>query len=158
MINVSLLLYWLLQMGVAFLSTITFAIIFHTPRKEWLCCGVTGGVGWLVYLICVYGNLGVVIASFFATVALAWVSRVFAFCRKTPVTVFLITGIFPLVPGAGIYYTGYHVFMSDNSLALDKGMETIKIAVAIALGIGIVLSLPAFFFTLRRAPKKGGRS
>ena len=26
MINVSLLLYWLLQMGVAFLSTITFAL------------------------------------------------------------------------------------------------------------------------------------
>lgn len=47
MINVSLLLYWLLQMGVAFLSTITFAIIFHTPRKEWLCCGFTGAVGWL---------------------------------------------------------------------------------------------------------------
>ena len=45
MINVSLLLYWLLQMGVAFLSTITFAIIFHTPRKEWLCCGFTGAVG-----------------------------------------------------------------------------------------------------------------
>ena len=51
MINVSLLLYWLLQMGVAFLSTITFAIIFHTPRKEWLCCGFTGAVGWLVYVL-----------------------------------------------------------------------------------------------------------
>ena len=68
-------------------------------------------------------------------------------------TVFLITGIFPLVPGAGIYYTGYHLFMSDNSLALDKGLETIKIAVAIALGIGIVLSLPPFLF----APRKGGK-
>ena len=103
-----------------------------------------------------YANLGVVAASFFATVALAWFSRIFAFCRKTPVTVFLITGIFPLVPGAGIYYTGYHLFMSDNSQALLKGLETIKIAVAIALGIGIVLSLPAFFFTLRRSPKNTG--
>ena len=46
--------------------------------------------------------------------------------------------------------------MSDNSLALDKGLETIKIAIAIALGIGIVLSLPAFFFTLRRKGAKGG--
>ena len=47
--------------------------------------------------------------------------------------------------------------MSDNSLALDKGLETIKIAIAIALGIGIVLSLPTFFFTLRRAaPKNRG--
>ena len=153
MINVSLLLYWLLQMGVAFLSTITFAIIFHTPPKEYLCCGVTGAVGWLVYLVCTGLGSGVVAASFFATVALAWFSRFFSFVRKAPVTVFLITGIFPLVPGAGIYYTGYHLFMSDNSLALDKGLETIKIAVAIALGIGIVLSLPPFLF----APRKGGK-
>ena len=43
--------------------------------------------------------------------------------------------------------------MSDNSLAVSKGLETIKIAVAIALGIGIVLSLPRFFFTLRRGKK-----
>ena len=114
MINVSLLLYWLLQMGVAFLSTITFAIIFHTPRKEWLCCGFTGAVGWLVYVVCVHFGLDVATASFFATLALAWFARVFAFWRKAPVTVFLITGIFPLVPGAGIYYTGYHLFMSDN--------------------------------------------
>ena len=114
-------------------------------------------MGWLVYLVCMHLNTGVVAASFFATVALAWFSRVFAFWRRAPVTIFLITGIFPLVPGAGIYYTGYHLFMSDNSLALDKGLETIKIAIAIALGIGIVLSLPTFFFTLRRAaPKNRG--
>ncbi len=156
MIDFPTLLNWLFQTAVAFVSTIAFAIIFHTPRREYLFCGITGGVGWLVYLICMYANLGVVAASFFATVALAWFSRVFAFCRKTPVTVFLITGIFPLVPGAGIYYTGYHLFMSDNSQALLKGLETIKIAVAIALGIGIVLSLPAFFFTLRRSPKNTG--
>ena len=101
-----------------------------------------------------------VIASFFASVALAWLSRIFSFARREPVTIFLICGIFPIVPGAGIYYTGYHFFMSDNSLALSKGLETIKIAIAIALGIGIVLSLPRFFFTLRRttACKKGASS
>ena len=164
MIDFPTLLNWLFQTAVAFVSTIAFAIIFHTPRREYLDCGNTGGGGCMGSEMCIrdscmYANLGVVAASFFATVALAWFSRVFAFCRKTPVTVFLITGIFPLVPGAGIYYTGYHLFMSDNSQALLKGLETIKIAVAIALGIGIVLSLPAFFFTLRRSPKNtGGRS
>lgn len=63
---------------------------------------------------------------------------------------FLIAGIFPVVPGAGIYYTGYHIFMNNNVEAMSKGVETIKIAIAIALGIGIVVSLPRFFFTLRR--------
>lgn len=153
MIDLSLLLNWLFQTLVAFAATIAFSIIFHTPRREYVWTGLTGGAGWLVYLVSIHLGCGVVAASFFATVALAWLSRVFSFARKTPVTVYLICGIFPLVPGAGIYYTGYYFFMSSNSLAASKGLETIKIAIAIALGIGIVLSLPRFFFTLRRSGK-----
>ncbi len=148
--DIHTLLHWLLQTGVAFVSTIAFAIIFHTPRREWLYAGLTGGAGWLLYLIASGMGGGVVFASFFATLALAWLSRVFSFSRMAPVTVFLICGIFPLVPGAGIYYTGYYFFMGSNAQALDKGLETIKIAVAIALGIGIVLSMPQFFFTFKR--------
>ena len=157
MIDLFTLLNWALQTGVAFVATIAFAIIFPTPPRENLCCGVPGAAGWLVNLVCTGLGSGVVAASFFATVALAWISRFFSFVRKAPVTVFLICGIFPIVPGAGIYYTGYHFFMSDNAQALDKGLETIKIAVAIALGIGIVLSLPKFFFTLKRKAKACGK-
>lgn len=150
MIPPIVILQWAFQTAVAFVSTVAFSIIFHTPRREWLCTGATGAIGWLVYLAAMGLDAGTVAASFFATVALTWVSRVFSFARKAPVTVFLICGIFPLVPGAGIYYTGYHFFMSDNSLAMSTGLETIKIAVSIALGIGIVLSLPRFLFTWRR--------
>ncbi len=150
MIDFSLILNWLFQTLVAFLATIAFSVIFHTPSKEYVWTGLTGGAGWLVYLISIHLGCGAAAASFFATVALAWLSRVFSFARKAPVTLYLICGIFPLVPGAGIYYTGYYFFMGDNVQAADKGLETIKIAIAIALGIGIVLSLPRFFFTLRR--------
>ena len=153
MMDIPTLFNWAFQTAVAFASTIAFAIIFHTPSREYFFCGITGGIGWLVYLFCTGMGLGVVTASFFATVALAWFSRIFAFRRKAPVTIFLITGIFPLVPGAGIYYTGYHLFMSDNFQALYKGLETVKIAVAIALGIGIVLSLPPVLFSFRRAKR-----
>ncbi len=158
MIPPIIILTWLFQTLVAFVSTVAFSIIFHTPRREWLCTGTTGAVGWLVYLVSMELGAGVVGASFFATVALTWFSRVFSFARKAPVTVFLICGIFPLVPGAGIYYTGYHFFMSDNSLALSTGLETIKIAIAIALGIGIVLSMPKFFFTWSQEGKSTART
>lgn len=151
MIDISTILGWALQTVVAFVATIAFAVIFHTPRKEYLFTGIVGGAGWLVYLLSTSLGAGVVAASFLATVTLTWLSRIFSFARKEPVTIFLICGIFPIVPGAGIYFTGYHFFMSDNSLALSKGLETIKIAIAIALGIGIVLSLPRFLFTLHRS-------
>ncbi len=150
MISLPVIWGWIFQTAVAFVSTVAFSVIFHTPRKEYLFTGITGGLGWLVYLVSMDMGAGAAAASFFATVALAWISRAFSFARKAPVTVFLICGIFPLVPGAGIYYTGYHFFMSDNALALETGLETIKIAVAIALGIGIVLSLPKGLFTRKK--------
>lgn len=146
MTDLMTLMGWALQVLVAFGATIAFAVIFHAPRKELLFTGLTGGAGWLVYLLAQALGSGTVAASFFATLALAWLSRVFSFSRRAPVTVFLICGIFPLVPGAGIYYTGYNFFMGNDALALEKGLETIKIAVAIALGTGIVQSLPAFLF------------
>ncbi len=145
----SFLFSWCIQTMVAFLATIAFSIIFHAPKKQWLFTGITGAAGWLCYLVCTHFHTGVTAASFFAAVVLTLISRFFSFHRKEPVTVFLICGIFPIVPGAGIYYTGYHFFMSQNALALNKGLETMKIAVAIALGVGIVLSLPRFFFTLK---------
>lgn len=140
----------LLRTVVAFAATIAFSVIFHTPRRELLFTGLTGAAGWLVYFVVIQSGNGTVAASFLATLALAWLSRIFSFARKAPVTIFLICGIFPLVPGAGIYYTGYNFFMGLDELALDKGLETIKIAVAIALGIGIVLSLPQGLFSFRR--------
>ena len=53
-----------------------------------------------------------------------------------------LTGIFPLVPGAGIYYTAYYFIQNENALALAKGISTFKIAVALAIGISLVLCVP----------------
>lgn len=138
----------ILQVVVAFFATLAFSILFHVPKQQYLFCGFTGAAGWFCYLL-VYSNVhSVVWASFVAALILTLVSRVFAVFRKMPATVFLISGIFPLVPGAGIYYTAYYIIMNENAMALTKGMETIKIAVAIALGIVLVLSLPYSLFKL----------
>ena len=56
--------------------------------------------------------------------------------------VFLLSGIFPLVPGAGIYYTAYYFIQGNNALALSNGISTFKVAVALAIGITLVLCVP----------------
>ena len=149
--------HFLIQCAVSFVATVAFAILFHVPRAQYVWCGITGMAGWACYLLYLAVSPSAPMASLLATAVLTVFSRAFAVRRRCPSTIFLICGIFPIVPGAGIYYTGYHFFMSDNALALDKGLETIKIAVAIALGIGIVLSLPQFFFTLKRKAKACGK-
>ena len=54
----------------------------------------------------------------------------------------LLTGIFPLVPGAGIYYTAYYFIQGENALSLANGISTFKVAVTLAVGIALVLGLP----------------
>lgn len=147
----TVLLDWAIQTAIAFISTIAFAIIFHTPKKQYVFAGLVGAFGWLIYIVYVHFTADTVFASFFAALGLTYLGRIFSFLRRAPLPVFLISGIFPIVPGAGIYYTGYHIFMNDNAAAMSTGLETIKIAIAIALGIGIVISLPRFFFTFRKA-------
>ena len=46
------------------------------------------------------------------------------------------------MPGAGIYYTAYYFLRNDRALCTSKGIETLKVAVALALGIAIVCSIP----------------
>ena len=45
-------------------------------------------------------------------------------------------------PGAGIYYTAYYFLQGEQELFASKGGETFKIALALALGIALVCSLP----------------
>ena len=91
-------------------------------------------------------------ASLLAVIPLTLLARIFAIVLKTPVTIFLLAGIFPLVPGAGIYYTAYYFIQGNNALALANGISTFKIAVALAIGIALVLGLPLPRFKTR--PKR----
>ena len=144
----------LVQCAVSFAAVMAFAILFHAPRREWVPCGLTGMVGGVVYWLAVQGGISVVAASFCGTLGLALLSRVLAVVRRCPVTVFLTGGIFPLVPGAGIYYTVYAFITGDNAAAVFKGVETLKIAGVIALGIVLVLALPKGVFRVFAAREK----
>lgn len=119
------------------------------PGTEGTVClfGNLWSAGWWCYLLVMANYPSPTVSSFAAVVVLTIMARVFAVYRKTPVTVFLICGLFPLVPGAGIYYTAYNFIMGYNDLAVAKGIETIKIAVAIALAIVFAFSMPKLLFT-----------
>ena len=148
MVNFELILTWLLHAVVSFIASFGVAVIYHTPKKHITAAGITGSFGWVVYVILTHFGVSISFASFFATLALTIMARLFANIRKAPVPLFLVTGIFPLVPGLGIYNTGYSLFMSGNNAeTLNLGLTTVSIAIAIALGMGLVLTIPQPVFT-----------
>lgn len=134
------------QFVVAMLGTLSFAILFNAPKKEYIWCSITGGLGWVVYLFIVQIHASVAAATLCATFILTIFSRVLSLTRKKPVTVFLIPGIFPLVPGAGIYYTAYYFISNLKNQFFYKAVETTLIAGSIALGIFLGFLLPQIWF------------
>lgn len=136
----------LIQLIVAFFATVAFAVLFHVPKKEFFYCGITGAIGWFFYLLVNDSINSVILASFVASIAITVVSRFFAVNRRLPVTIFLISGILPLVPGAGIYYTTYYAFAHEITLAVTKGLEAISIALAISFGIMLIIFIPQKVF------------
>ena len=128
------------------LATAAFAVLFRVPRTEYLFCALNGAVGWITYLAWTAHGAGVVTASIWASLALTLVARILSAVRKMPSTVFLITGIFSLVPGAGLYDTSYYLIMGDLGRFMEKGTETLKIAGAIVLGMIFGLVFPQSWF------------
>lgn len=129
----------------SFFGTLAFSIVFNVHRRFYVCCGLTGMAGWLCYCLTVqYGSA--VGASFLGTIVVVLLSRILAVWKKCPITVFLVSGIFPLVPGAGVYYTAYYFVTNSLQLASQKGIESLKVAFAIVLGIVFVVSIPKKWF------------
>ena len=80
-------------------------------------------------------------AAFFSILAGAFLSHILARIMKAPVTVFLIAGILPSVPGAGIYRTVYYLIQGDQALSTHYLISTLHTAGAIALAIFITDSV-----------------
>ena len=132
----------MVQLPAAFLGTMAFAVLFGVPRKYYVDCGFCGMMGWLLYLVLVrYTALSISIEVFFATALVAFTALMQSITRKCPVTVFLICGIFPLVPGAGIFWTSYNIVANQLPAATQTGFLALKVTVAIAFGILAVAEL-----------------
>lgn len=136
----------ILQFLLAMVATISFAILFTAPQKEVIYCGLTGALGWTVYYAMTQNEINSVLASLVATFCLTIMARCLAVVRKNPVTMYVLPGIFPLVPGAGIYYTAYYLFIGNTEMSGFKGLETLEIAGAIVFGIIFGFGIPQWMF------------
>ena len=138
------------QIVLSFVGTIGFSIIFNVPIKELIYCGVAGAFGWLVYQISITFFADAAVAAIFLSAAsVTIIARFISYRRKMPVLVYMIPGVIPMVPGAGIYYTMFYAVMGDYSEALLQGAHTLRTAGLIAVGLLVVLTLPRKLFMIK---------
>lgn len=131
-----------IQLAAAFLGTAAFAVLFGVPRKQYITCGLVGMVGWLVYMVITrYTWMSVVGGTFFASLVVALLSHYCAVWRKCPMTIFLICGVFPLIPGAGVFWSSYYIVSEQFRSAASAGFTAIEVTIAIVLSIIIISNL-----------------
>ena len=129
----------------AFVGTAAFCLLFNVPKRFCLICGLTGMAGFIGYTLTL--NLASdVMARFVGALAVVICARLFSVWKKCPITVFLVPGIFPIIPGTRVYYTAYYLVSDNLYSAAQSGFEAIQIAFAIVLGIVLVVSAPMKWF------------
>ena len=121
-----------------FLAVAGFAVLVETPQKYILQAGFAGAFGGWVYFYSMQRGLDTVPACFLSALVISLVAHIFARIFKAPVTVFLIAGILPTVPGAGMYRAVYYIIADDRARSSYYLLQTLEIAGVIALAIFIV--------------------
>ena len=126
----------------SFIAAAEFAILFQAPKKSLPVSGVIGAVGWVVYIYIRKDlNYDSFYAMFAATVALSLLSELAARIFKQPVTVFVIPGIIPIVPGLGMYKGMAAVIENNYDTGVNILITTVMDASAIALGMMLMTSV-----------------
>lgn len=137
------------QFTFAFIATLTFGILFNIKGKKLFYSALGGGISYLFYFVLLSMGYSPISSTFFVSILIGTYGEVMARVIKTPVTIFIISAIIPLVPGGGLYYTMYYTISENYSQALKYGMDTFQIAIVIVISILLVGTISKFVNKLK---------
>jgi uncharacterized membrane protein YjjP (DUF1212 family) len=140
---------WLQLLG-SLIGCIGFTIFYNIHFPGGIFCVIGGVLTWGVCYLATELGCTLAIASFVAAIFAAVYSEIMARIRKYPAISYLVVSCFPLLPGAGVYFTTYFAVKDDMSAFVTQGKDTIAIAGALAVGILLVSTLFRFFSMLKK--------
>lgn len=123
------------QLITSFIASAAFGVIFNVPKNSLIQCGTVGMLGWLVYYYLVGKEINSIAATLAAAFLVAVISQYFAKRYKTPITIFNVSGIIPLVPGGLSYDAMKHFVENDFNIAVQLAAKAFMLAGAIAMGL-----------------------
>ncbi|MGD6817888.1 threonine/serine exporter family protein [Metabacillus sp. 84] len=123
------------QLITSFIASAAFGMIFNAPRKSLVKCGFVGMLGWIIYYVMVESRYDTVFSTVVASFVIAVTGQVFSKIYKTPVIIFSVAGVIPLVPG-GMAYDAMRNFVQNNyDLALSLAAKAFMVSGSIAIGL-----------------------
>ncbi len=129
------------QIVAAFIGALGFAILYNIRGKKLAFAALGGILSWGLFLL-----LGLIIESepiryFIVSAAVTFYSEIMARVLRTPTTTFITTALIPLIPGGSLYYTIANAFEGNIENFLQNGVITLKLAIALALGVVVITAI-----------------
>jgi uncharacterized membrane protein YjjB (DUF3815 family) len=109
-----------------------------------------GAITWGLYLLILDWSSSLLLSIFLSTSVVCLYGELMAKVYKVPVSVFVICGIIPLVPGSGLYYSMIAYIDGKSMEALRLMGQTLMIAGTISVSIALISSLANMFKTMIR--------
>ncbi len=145
----------LLQIITGFIGSLGFAVLFNLRGKRMIAAALAGLFSWTLYLLLSHVIANEPLNYFIVAMAVSLYAEIMARVMKTPTTTFITTSLIPLIPGGSLYYTMAYAFESDPERFLEKGLATLQLAAALALGIIVATTLTRLFYqAIRRGAYK----
>ena len=121
-----------------FIGCIGFSVYFNIHDFGIVLCSFGGILTFTAYLVAQRMGVGIIYANLLGGIVASVYAELMARLRQFPAISYLVVSLFPLLPGAGIYYTMAYAVDNEMTLFAAKGYQTAAIAGALALGILLV--------------------
>ncbi len=144
----------IIQIISGFLGSLGFAFLYNIKGKRLIATAIGGLLSWSIFLF-----LGMFIPSealryFIVSASISIYAEILSRILKTPTTTFIIPALIPLIPGGSLYYTMSSAFGGDIHVFLENAVDTILLALALALGVVVVLAGTRFIFRVKAAKER----
>ncbi|UEX89871.1 threonine/serine exporter family protein [Staphylococcus ratti] len=126
----------LLMFIFSFSTAFCFAFVYDAPKRLFFPAGLCGGFGYIIFHIAtVILNIDSIYASLLGSFTLGMLSHIMARIMKSPVIIFMVPGIIPLVPGSIFFKGAQKLLTLDFNEASGIFVRATLIAGAIAVGL-----------------------
>ncbi len=128
------------QIITGFIGSLGFAFLFNIRGKRLIAAAFGGFLSWSLFVVFNMFINNDPVNYFFVALLVSIYAEVMARVMKTPTTTFITTSLIPLIPGSSLYYTMAYALNSDFENFLTKGLYTLQLAAALAIGIIVAVT------------------
>lgn len=144
-----------LQCVISFGACLGFCILYNIQGPGMLLCALGSALGWAAYVAAQRGGLPDSGAYLIAAIVISAYAEIMARVRKYPATSYLVISLFPLLPGAYLYYAMYGALQGQMDQFLSNALYAAEASGSLAVGVLLVSTITRMWAVWSRKRQNG---